>query len=395
MPHEGVAGPCQIGAMFGDIGEVQEGLRIHRKRRGGTPQHLLGLLPLRPEQVSAAEQREALAADGSRGNRGAKRFDGLVQRNVVATGLGGRQPDPAQVDVSGAVHGLAIGGLADRRDREVRPTCLGVGDAQRHLPLGSRIDGHQSLQLGEGLARLTLGPLEADELISDVQELRPRVQGPSQRRAGLVDLSALAQAQAEDVLSFREIRLQGDGLSKRRNGAADIAEPEPGETQLVENARGSVVHLGIGAIALGCSGESFERVVDVAEEFDRARVRGVERDCGSQIPQGCDVVAALPIRLAPFQVTQHRCGPERDGATEGLDRLVAPVGGEGCLALANQAPVLSFSCADIVGGRGTQHGADAQSEQKPAFHRRGRPNLHPRHRRNFRGDCVSNIVQLF
>ncbi len=139
-----------------------------------------------------------------------------------------------------------------------------------------------------------------------------------------------------------ETRVQGDGVAEGGDGRGGVAVAVPTEAQLVQDARcfrveaQVVEESGFGVRVLAEPG------VDVAELFERTSGRGVEPGGRTQVAQRGGQFTAPAVGLAALQVGQHRVRFPRHGTAERFDGQEGVSGGDGRVAVGDEAPILAI-----------------------------------------------------
>jgi hypothetical protein len=143
---------------------------------------------------------------------------------------------------------------------------------------------------------------------------------------------------------------------------------EEGQTQFVVDPGRPVVQPHVTPEALGGTVVPEQRVIDVAEEFERPRRSGVDRGGVPQVPHRRLQLAPAPVGLPALQVSQHRLAFEGDGAAEGLYGREGVVPGQRRLPLLDVLPVASLPPRRRPGIGRRQGDEQQESGQKRAFH---------------------------
>ena len=128
-----------------------------------------------------------------------------------------------------------------------------------------------------------------------------------------------------------------------------------GQAELVEHAGRPGVELCERTVVLGSTRVVAHGGVDVAEEFDRMRGRGVEVGSLTQVAEGGIQFATAAVGIAALQVREHRVALEREGAAERLDRVGGFALCQCCVAGGNQTLELALLPDRIPGQHHPHH----------------------------------------
>ena len=195
-------------------------------------------------------------------------------------------------------------------------------DGNQPLGLGG-VEREQRIELLDFLAGAILQPIDVGELLPRRDEGRRDGDGPNEGGARFGELFAIFQAQAQHVMRFVKSRVELHRLLQGRNRAGEPAIAARRQRELVENLGRVVVEADVGLVVFGGIREAPKLEIDVAQLFERSRGARIELGGRAQIAQRGGQhfgrIAAALMRLAPFQVGEHRAAFQRNGAAVGLD----------------------------------------------------------------------------
>ena len=174
---------------------------------------------------------------------------------------------------------------------------------------------------------------------------------------------AVAKAQPQQVVRLGGAVVQAHGPGRRGDRGVELAGAIARQRQLVADARRAVVQRERAFVRLGRAPVPLHLIQHVAEPFERARGRRIERRRFAKIVRGGVEIAAPLVGFAAPEPREHRIGAQRHGAAVGFDRAERLVVGERRIAAGEQLLVFPVAGDRLVDDDGADRG-DRQDDHE-------------------------------